>query len=371
MDMKATPMTSHDKRNEAGFSLIELMIAMTVTLIVCGAIYGLISGAKNAFRREPELSDRQQNTRIAMSLIEQDVQAAGIGLPPFVQAFAPTVNGASVDGFGPNGEDVLEIIVGLPGCPLTDVCLGPGVVGANIVFDTNLDLPACFGLPAGGGPVLGAVTYGGGATGDYVVGPVINNGNPGAGACAVAANTYGVQLSLQWNGGPAGWRRFGAGVPPAGVPTAVIPVQVVRYTVATDPNDPSAPNDPNFRHLWRSVSGARSAADGWADDDEVPPGPTWQLVARGINDLQVTYVDGDGLRDVPQVFAAAADWNRIVRQVNVTLSSRVAQAMIAGFTGTDMTDPTQIRLGQLVSQIAPRAGLIALQNAPADPFRWK
>jgi prepilin-type N-terminal cleavage/methylation domain-containing protein len=370
MNMKATLMTSSDKKNEAGFSLIELMVAMTVSLLVCGAIYGLITGANNAFRREPELSDRQQNTRIAMAMIEQDIQAAGIGLPTFVQAFAPTVNGASVNGFGPNGEDVLEIIVGVPGCPLTDVCISPGVVGTDIVFETRIDLPACFGLPPGPVPVLGAVTYGAGATGDYVIGPVLNAGNPG-GACAVPANTYGVRLRLQWNGGPAGWRRFGAGGPPAGVPTAVIPVQVVRYTVATDPNDPTAPNDPNFRHLWRSTSGARSAADAWADDDEVPPGPTWQLVARGINDLQVTYVDGDGVFDVPQVFAGAADWNRIVRQVNVTLSSRVAQAMIAGFTGTDMTDPNQIRLGQLVSQIAPRAGLIALQSAPADPYRWK
>jgi len=366
--MKATPMKSRETKNEAGFSLIELMVAMTVTLIVSGAIYGLISGAKNAFRREPELSDRQQNTRIAMAMIEQDIQAAGIGLPTFVQAFAP-----GLDGAGPNGEDSLEIIVGVPGCPATDICSG-GLAAPNVVVDTNLGLPTCFGLPPGGGATLGAAIYGTGATGDYVVGPILNNDNPGGGACGNPANTYGVQVSLEGNVGAAGWRRFGAATAPAGMPTSIVPVQVVRYTIATDPNDPTNPNDVNFRHLWRSATGARSVADWNAVDDfpgEAPPGPTWQLVARGINDLQVTYVDGDGQFDQPQVFATVTNWDFIVRQVNVTLSSRVAQANISGFTGTNMADPNQIRLGQLVSQIAPRAGLIALQSAPDDDDKWK
>lgn len=361
--MKATPMTSRENKTESGFSLIELMVAMTVSLIVCGAIYGLISGAKNAFRREPELSDRQQNTRIAMAMIEQDIQAAGIGLPGFVQAFT-----TGLDGVGPNGEDSLEIIVGLTGCPATDVC--SGAVGAT--FDTNLALPTCFGLPPGGGPMLGAATF---TNGEYVVGPVTNAGNPGGGACGNAANIYGERLTLVGNVGSAGWRRFGAGAAPGGMPASIVPVQVVRYTIATDPNDPTNPNDVNFRHLWRSATGARDATDWNAVDDfedgEEPPGPTWQLVARGINDLQVTYVDGDGQRDEPQVFATANDWDFIVRQVNVTLSSRVAQANISGFTGTDMTQANNIFLGQLASQIAPRAGLIALQNAPDDDDKWK
>ena len=50
-------------RDQAGFSLIELMVAMVVTLIVTGAIYGLLAGGQSAFRREPQLADRQQNTR--------------------------------------------------------------------------------------------------------------------------------------------------------------------------------------------------------------------------------------------------------------------------------------------------------------------
>ena len=45
---------------QSGFSLIELIIAMAVTLAVTGAVYGLMSGGNNAFRREPELTERQR-----------------------------------------------------------------------------------------------------------------------------------------------------------------------------------------------------------------------------------------------------------------------------------------------------------------------
>ena len=128
--MRATEMKSASGR-ESGFSLIELMIAMVVTLIVTGAIFGLLSGGNSAFRREPQLADRQQNTRVAMSMIETDIGNAGTGLPPFVQVFA-----AGLDGQGPNGEDALEIIVGLPQCPLTPVCARGADSGAFQVFET-------------------------------------------------------------------------------------------------------------------------------------------------------------------------------------------------------------------------------------------
>ena len=59
-------------------------------------------------------------------------------------------------------------------------------------------------------------------------------------------------------------------------------------------------------------------------------------MARGINDLQVKYVDGDGgCSTSPSRSTPSTPWDRMVRQVNVTLSSRVAGMNIAGFTGQD------------------------------------
>jgi prepilin-type N-terminal cleavage/methylation domain-containing protein len=353
---------------EAGFSLIELMVAMVVTLIVTGAIYGLVATGKSAFRREPELTDRQQNIRIAMSMIEQDIESAGMSLPPFTQAFAP--NG---DGVGPNGEDALEIIISPPGCPMTRLCVRQPDAGQNMVVESSVDLPVCFGAPAGSGQVqLGAVFF---QPGFAVIGPVTNLGADPVCQISGGPSNVGTQMTLRFDSGPAYWRTLSAGVPAPGVPAIqnvdIVPVQVIRYEIAPDPNDPQYPNNPNFRNLWRSVTAGRSQANGnWANVAP-PPGPAWQLVARGIQDLQVQYVEASGAAlDEPQLLALTTDFDKIVRQVNVTLSARVAGAMIAGFSGINPDDPAQMRLAQLRSQISPRAALVALQSAPAA-FQWK
>jgi hypothetical protein len=207
-----------------------------------------------------------------------------------------------------------------------------------------------------------------GASTTALIGPVTNDG---AATTCGGGNTVGTNVSVQSNSGPAWWRPFG-GVAPAApaAPAWVIPVEVVRYVIATDPADPSNPGDPLFRHLWRSVTGGREAGDNYAAAPD-PPGGNWQLVARGINDMQIQYVDGDGgVKDEPGVFADNTQYNLVVRQVNVVLSSRVAGVNIAGFSGTDPSDPAQIRLGQLTAQIVPRQALIHLQTA-GGVQQWK
>lgn len=366
--MKATLMKPA-RRHESGFSLIELMIAMVVTLIVTGAIYGLLAGGNSAFRREPELADRQQNTRVAMSMIESDIAAAGMGLPVFTQVFSNGLNGIGV-----NGEDAIEIVVGLPQCPSTPVCARVADSGAFQVFDTPISLPACVGLVQPPGAVapgtppsrLGAAIYGQ----TVLIGPMTNDG--AASTCG-GVNTVGTKVAVQSDSGPLWWRPFqGAAPAPGTAPTFVLPVEVVRYMIATDPNDPTNPGDLNFRHLWRSTTGGRTAGANYADAPVPdPPGGTWQLVARGINDLQVQYLDGDAvLKDEPGLFTDNTQTNLVVRQVNVTLSSRVAGANISGFTGTDMSDAAQIRLGQLTGQLVPRQALLHLQTA-GGAQQWK
>ena len=92
-------------RKEDGFSLVELLVALTVTLIVSGAIYGLLTSGSAAFRREPELADRQQNIRVAMDVLARDVFNAGAALPRFSQVFTLTdsVGGSCTGGQGLNG----------------------------------------------------------------------------------------------------------------------------------------------------------------------------------------------------------------------------------------------------------------------------
>ena len=71
-------LTRNDhSRSTRGFSLLELMVAMVITLVITGAMYGLIVSGQGSFRREPALSDRQQQIRIAMSRIQEDILKAG------------------------------------------------------------------------------------------------------------------------------------------------------------------------------------------------------------------------------------------------------------------------------------------------------
>jgi prepilin-type N-terminal cleavage/methylation domain-containing protein len=62
------------QRRQAGFSMLELTLAMAMTLVISSAMYALISSGQSSFRREPELADRQQNARIALSMIAEDLR---------------------------------------------------------------------------------------------------------------------------------------------------------------------------------------------------------------------------------------------------------------------------------------------------------
>lgn len=73
-------MNSHNRR-EAGFSLIELLVAMAVTLIVTAATLGLFQYALNVNASGTQLSNINGNLRSAMNLVTRDLLQAGQGIP--------------------------------------------------------------------------------------------------------------------------------------------------------------------------------------------------------------------------------------------------------------------------------------------------
>jgi len=68
-------------RREQGFSLIELMVAMAVTLIIVAATLGLFQTALRTNESSTELSNMNGNLRSAMNLISRDLLQAGQGIP--------------------------------------------------------------------------------------------------------------------------------------------------------------------------------------------------------------------------------------------------------------------------------------------------
>lgn len=349
------------RRREAGFSLIELMIAMTVTLIVAGAIYGLLTGGQNAFRREPEQADRQQNARIAMDLIRRDVLDAGAGMVPFVQAFTDGLDGVGVapatgQATGASGAatDVVEMVTTDGNCQ--DVQLSAAPLALAGPYTSNEMLPACFPDSTRNGFV-----YVGGTAADRLnYGVVLATSDKPTGASPFQIVPIAPAVA---NLNPAARGFCGAATLGAPAPTCLrsLAIQVVRYAVAPDPAEPRVPA------LWRSATGR---FDGTGGVVGTPPGGNWQLVARGIEDLQIRYRNGAGWSGNAGVVSCAgvcgtptlADLNTIVREVEITVWARAAAANLAG-QSTAAGGPNALR-GQLTSTVSPRAALQARNLIP-------
>jgi prepilin-type N-terminal cleavage/methylation domain-containing protein len=74
-------MNLKTKRKLAGFTLIELMIAMSVTLVLLYAAVAMFRDASNSNQVVTQGSDMTDNLRAGLNLIQQDLQQAGTGIP--------------------------------------------------------------------------------------------------------------------------------------------------------------------------------------------------------------------------------------------------------------------------------------------------
>jgi prepilin-type N-terminal cleavage/methylation domain-containing protein len=315
-----------ESRDERGFSLIELLIVMVVTVIVTGAMYGLLASGQSAFRREPELSDRQQNIRTAVAMIESDVLGAGAYMPTFAQVFTDGLNAAG-PALGTSGVDTDQLRFLTSGnCDVLPVCPGnQGSPGVNVFTQTTLT--GCFTFPS-----FVLLANGAGNWGVYWA------EKPGSGttnACNGDAENGHVNLppgqAPDFN--PPGGPNFN--------PDILTVVQGAHYKVEVDGE--GIPN------LWRSWAGGLDDPDG---------NSTWQMVARGVEDLQVRYELGGGWVDDPGV-PVTGDLNTLVRRVEVTLWSRAITPNLQGATENAAVGGA-VR-GKLVNTITVRSAFTALE----------
>lgn len=65
------------RRAVAGFSLVELMIAMVLGLIVIGAAFAVFMSNQNTFRANEGLNRMQESARVAFEMMSRDIRAAG------------------------------------------------------------------------------------------------------------------------------------------------------------------------------------------------------------------------------------------------------------------------------------------------------
>jgi prepilin-type N-terminal cleavage/methylation domain-containing protein len=91
---------------DAGFSLLEMTIAMSLMLLMMAGVFSTLDPAHGAFSTQPEKSDMQQRLRVASDSLFKDLVMAGAGAyqglmsGPLVDFFAPVMpyrNGSTSD----------------------------------------------------------------------------------------------------------------------------------------------------------------------------------------------------------------------------------------------------------------------------------
>lgn len=354
--------------SQSGFSLIELIVAVAVTMVVTGAVYGLMAGGNNAFRREPELTDRQQNARVAVEMMQKDISNAGVNMGPFFQSFSRGLNAAGRV-TGPTGlvADHLEVFGNDGTCPdapalpainpvTGKACSGSSCPTSGSNFNARGPIPDCYSEEA-----LVLVIYSNGAA-KWGLGHNIHAKdfklNFPSGQQPTGSQINGPSELAEWANGDGT------------TPQALSPLNMVRYEVGFDPPSAAAVANVSVPSLYRSVTGGRDPADGAFVSPDSAANVTkgrWQLLARGVEDLQVQYRDGSGAwTDQPTVVACAgqcktpnaAEYNTGTREVRVTMSVRADAHNLQGQT----TSLASGRANAVRGSVTTVTSVKALQN---------
>ena len=72
-------MTTNHTRSEAGFSLIEVLVATAIMLVVTGGIFTVLNPSGSMFKAQPEVVDMQQRLRVGIDTLRRDLIMAGAG----------------------------------------------------------------------------------------------------------------------------------------------------------------------------------------------------------------------------------------------------------------------------------------------------
>lgn len=121
------------KHNQAGFSLIEMMIAVTVMVLVTSAVVSLMKSSMIISTANYELTDAQQSLRTSQEYINRDLMNAGDGLKTISKIYVPNAFVTSYITLNPIADAGLPANVRNLGILTSDnqVPAGTAVVGAN------------------------------------------------------------------------------------------------------------------------------------------------------------------------------------------------------------------------------------------------
>ena len=66
---------------QAGFTLVELMVGMIVAAVIVAAGFTILTTTNKSLQANEQIVDMQQNVRMAMEMLTRDIKSAGFGSP--------------------------------------------------------------------------------------------------------------------------------------------------------------------------------------------------------------------------------------------------------------------------------------------------
>ena len=122
-----TPTVDRSK-NEKGFSLVELLISITLFTVVTGSIFGVMQVAKATRSVVSEKTGLNKNVRIALNLVGRDAYNAGFGYPLKNTVILT--------------DNRIGALLGVPNDPdTTRDTVAPIIAGDNITLNTYNQIP--------------------------------------------------------------------------------------------------------------------------------------------------------------------------------------------------------------------------------------
>jgi prepilin-type N-terminal cleavage/methylation domain-containing protein len=119
----STTVRVERRDGENGFSLLELLVSMTIFLIISGAVWGLLKTAQQSRMTVSEKVQLAKNARISLNLIARDALNAGYSYPSSSTVVSP--------------DNRISTLLGIPNdIDTTRDTVPPIIAGNNITLST-------------------------------------------------------------------------------------------------------------------------------------------------------------------------------------------------------------------------------------------
>ncbi len=354
---------SPEKYKQAGFTILEMMLALVVMLIVGSAVFSLMRDSMKVASTTYEMTDAQEGLRTAQEYINRDLMNAGDGLNSISNIRVPrdfALNYLTVSPVNDATAGIanLGIIVSDNDTPQNTAILGTNpalTVRWNPILTDQTDRISILQIDSSFTPIAldaGDINADGttvlispGDVGRFNVGEVYFLSSA-EGATFATVTDINAAPSLQFDAGdflglntpaPDGQSQIKVVSDGGTIPTSLMRIRIIHYYVNSD------------GMLRRRVFGVRGV------------GFTDSLIAEHVINTQFRYLlslrDGDGNVVPPAVQLTTSQEQLGLNQVEVTVTAETTHAIQSGSRQPlAMTTGTSIRNMQFRGAQQPKAG---------------